>query len=134
MTSEIKTHIRAGSTWLRGFYILLFAVIYGIAEFVIGAVVVFQFLFTLFTGRTNQRLLSLGQGLSTFIYEVMLFLTYNSDDKPFPFSDWPKGPPAAPGGEGAGRTKTASTTTSRPRSKVKAKGQRKEPGETKPKE
>lgn len=77
---------------------LLFAVIYNIAEMVVTLVAVFQFLATLFTGSPNQRLLSFGETLSRYFYHVMRFLTFASDDRPFPFRDWP-GRPEAPAGE-----------------------------------
>ena len=93
MNGELKQHLLHGETWLRGFYMLLFLVIYNVAEIVILALVIFQFLFALFTGRHNDRLLKLGQNLSTFVYQIMLFLTFNSDYHPYPFGAWPKGAP-----------------------------------------
>jgi Domain of unknown function (DUF4389) len=72
---------------------LLFTVIYGIAEIVIAAVVLFQLLSVLFSGRTNERLLDLGQNLSTYVYQILCFLSFNSDERPYPFGDWPDGPP-----------------------------------------
>jgi hypothetical protein len=72
---------------------LLFTIIYGIAEIVVAAVVLFQLLSVLFNGSTNERLLNLGQNLSTYVYQILLFLTFNSDERPYPFGDWPDGPP-----------------------------------------
>ena len=92
---EIKENIRSRPTWTRGLFMLLFAVIYGLAELVITAVVVFQFFSVLITGKNIQRLLIFGQGLSTFVYHIMLFLTYNIEEKPFPFGSWTNDPPAA---------------------------------------
>jgi hypothetical protein len=53
------------------------------------AVVVIQFGFVLITGDRNQKLLDFGASLSKFIYQILQFVTFNSEDKPFPFSDWP---------------------------------------------
>ena len=89
MSSEIKQHLKAQATWMRGLYILIFSIIYSVAEVVLAAVVFFQFLTTLFTGNKNERLLEFGDNLSTFIYQILKYLTYNSDDKPFPFDEWP---------------------------------------------
>jgi len=93
MGDDIRQNLHNRTTWWRALYMVLFMVIYGIAEFVITAVVLFQFLSVLFTGGSNERLLMLGQNLSTYIYQIMLFLTFNSDEKPYPFDDWPDGPP-----------------------------------------
>jgi len=89
MDPEFKERVTAKPTWTRGLYILLFVVIYNIAEIVIYGVVVLQFLFTLFTGTRNAQLLSLGKNLSTFVYQVFNYLTYNTDEKPYPFAPWP---------------------------------------------
>jgi len=89
MNPELKDNLRKRQTWLRGLYMLLFIVIFHIAEFVIGAVVLLQFLFTLVTGQTNARLLRLGQSLSEYVYQILRFLSFNTEDMPYPFSDWP---------------------------------------------
>ena len=54
----------------------------------------FQFISVLFaTGNTNAQLLILGQNLSTTIYQISLFLTFNSEWRPFPFGARPDGKP-----------------------------------------
>ena len=106
MGDELKAHLKERKTWLRGLYMLLFAIFYGIAEIVITAVVLFQFLLVLFTGRTNERLLKLGQSLGTYVYQILQFLTFNSDYHPYPFGAWPKGAPK----ESAKRNKSAIET------------------------
>ncbi len=96
MNDEIKQKILDTNTWLRGLFMLLFFLIAGVARFVIAVVVLFQFLSVLFTGNTNAQLLTLGQSLSTYIYQITLFLTFNSEQRPFPFGSWPDGPPRRP--------------------------------------
>jgi len=93
MTDELKAHLKERKTWLRGLYMLLFALLYTVAEIVITAVVVFQFILALFTGNSNERLLKLGQSLSTYVYQILQFLTFNSNYYPYPFGAWPKGTP-----------------------------------------
>ena len=97
MDEQLKQHLTARDTWLRGFYIVLFTVIYTVAEIILVAVVVFQFLATLITGARNERLVTLGQSLSTFVYQILRYVTFNSDIRPYPFSAWPKGEPVAEG-------------------------------------
>ena len=47
-----------------------------------------QVLVLLFTGEKNQRLLRFGSMLGLYAYRMLQFLTFNSDEKPFPFADW----------------------------------------------
>ncbi len=90
MKEKIKANVKAHNTWVRGAYMLLFALIYGIAEVVVVAVVFFQFFNVLFTGSVNQRLLAFSRELNQFVYQILQFVTYNVEDKPFPFGDWPE--------------------------------------------
>jgi hypothetical protein len=89
-------------TLIRGLLIILFALIYSIAELVVGAIVLLQFGFVLITGERNAKLLELGARTSAYIYQILQYVTFNSDLRPFPFSDWPErptsdgGPPPPP--------------------------------------
>jgi hypothetical protein len=89
MNPELKQRLTARETWLRGLFIVIFAVIYSVAEVVLVAVVAFQFLATLFAGETNARLRAFALSLAAFIYQIVAYVTFNSDEKPFPFGPWP---------------------------------------------
>ena len=91
MSDYMKENIKSRATWLRALYMLLFVFIFHVAEAVLAAVVVFQLLVVIFTAQPNARLLRFGQDLGTFIYQIVRFLTYNTEDRPFPFSEWPEG-------------------------------------------
>jgi len=93
MSDSVKDNIMNIATWKRGLYMLLCAIFYSIAELVLFAVVIIQFLFNLFTGETNPRLLKLGQGLAIYIYQIVQFLNFNSEHHPYPFSGWPRAEP-----------------------------------------
>jgi hypothetical protein len=95
MSENVKDNIKKPSTWKRGLYMLLFSFLSRIAEVVLFAVVVLQFLLKLFTDDTNERLGKLGQGISTYLYQVFQYLSFNSDYQPYPFGAWPKGEPKA---------------------------------------
>ena len=76
-------------TGFRLLFVILFALIYSAAEVALVAVVVIQFGFVLITGDRNQKLLDFGETLSKFIYQILQFVTFNSEEKPLPFADWP---------------------------------------------
>ncbi len=90
---EIRNAIMARSTWLRGVFMLLFAVAYGVAELLLVVTVAFQFLCLLVTGKTVDRLLIFGENLSRYFYQIVRYLTFNTEERPFPFSDWPGAAP-----------------------------------------
>lgn len=90
---QLKSNLLSADHWMRFVYMILFAVILYVAGIVMGIVVLIQFVFALITGSDNSNLRQLGDSLSQFIYAALRFLTYNSDDKPFPFADWPEPAP-----------------------------------------
>ncbi len=91
MDKELKENLKRGATWVRVLYMLLLAIFYMVAETVLCAVVIIQVFFTLIKGTPNERLLDFGAALSKYVYQVLMYLTYNSEEKPYPFSDWPEG-------------------------------------------
>jgi hypothetical protein len=44
----------------------------------------------LITGSDNHNMRNLGKGIGQWVYQGILFLTFNTDAKPFPFDDWPE--------------------------------------------
>jgi len=88
--SDLEKNVKAGSTWLRLFFMIIFALLYGLSRVVTAAVVVIQFFHVLFTGETNDQLKTFGHSLAIYSYEVVEYLTFNSETKPFPLdAAWP---------------------------------------------
>ncbi len=90
---SLKDNLKSLSIWLRLLFMILFLALWSISRVVVFAVVVLQFFWVLFSGETNARLGALGQGLATYSYQIVQYLTFNTEEQPFPFSDWPAGPP-----------------------------------------
>ncbi|HFC53860.1 MAG TPA: DUF4389 domain-containing protein [Gammaproteobacteria bacterium] len=81
-------------TWKRLVPTILFLMVFNVAEFLLYAVTLFQFLIKLFTGDTNRRLLEFANDLGVYLRQVVNYLTWVSDDLPYPFSPWPSMGPA----------------------------------------
>lgn len=107
MDEKLKQNLRDKSTWSRVLYAALFALIFGVVEIILTFVVIFQFVMALLTGNTNKLLLKLGQSLSTYLYQITLFLTFNSDEHPYPFNDWPESSPPSMKAKKSARKKKA---------------------------
>ena len=90
MEREIKQRLTSKNVWTRALFMVLFAIAYGLVEIVLTLVVVVQFFIVLLTGGANEPLLKFGTNLGRYIYQIIQFQTFNSEDKPFPFSDWPE--------------------------------------------
>ncbi len=93
MSQALKSSITNGETWMRLVYMFLFAIILNLAELVVAFIVVVQFVTKLFTGKVNQQLAEFGEGLASYFRQTIAFLTFHTDDKPFPFAPWPQTSP-----------------------------------------
>lgn len=88
--SNLEKNVTSGSTWLRLLFMIIFAFLYGLSRLVTAVVVVIQFFHVLFAGETNDKLKTFGHSLAIYSYEVVNYLTFNSETKPFPLdAEWP---------------------------------------------
>ncbi len=87
---QIKSNLLSSKHWLRLVFMLLFAAILQIAILVMWALVIVQLLFALITGENNPNLRNFGHSLSVYLFQIVKFLTYSAEEKPFPFADWPQ--------------------------------------------
>ena len=88
--SELEQNLRARSTWLRLVFMIVIAICHQVGQLVGSLIVVLQFLHVLFTGKPNERLLDAGSSLAQYVYQVVEYLTFNTEVRPFPFdAEWP---------------------------------------------
>lgn len=84
-----ESNLFSARHWQRLVFMLIFAVLLHLASLTMWVLVTLQFLFSIFTGQDNKDLRSLGAAISVYIHDTLDFLTYNTEEKPFPFSPWP---------------------------------------------
>ena len=93
MDEKIVNNLKSESRWLRLFFMILYATLGYLAILVAVFTACFQTFLGFITGGPNSQLKEFSAGLNQFIFQSVQFLTYNSEEKPFPFSDWPSAPP-----------------------------------------
>lgn len=87
---DIVDNLRQPSAWIRVVFMLAFAVfLYLVIAPVILVLIVVQALFAVITGAENENLRFLGSALTVYVSQILEFVTYNSEIKPFPFSNFP---------------------------------------------
>jgi|TARA_B100001059_G_C17686371_1_gene502531 hypothetical protein len=87
---EKKTNILDLDRWIRGIFMILFGFLSFFSRLILIVIGALQFILLIFTGSLNENLKNAGEAISIWTYHAFLFITYNKDEKPFPFSDWPK--------------------------------------------
>jgi hypothetical protein len=85
----IKENLKKEDTWLRGFYMLIFFFALNIAETIMIACILFQFVSTILTGNRNENIEDFTGRLVQYITGLFNYLGYHSEDKPFPFGEYP---------------------------------------------
>ena len=83
----VEDNLKSRDTWIRLIFMVIYYAVVSIASIVASAVVVLGFLAVLFTGEKNRQLMTAGETLANYIREIVNYLTYNTDDKPFPFGN-----------------------------------------------
>jgi len=68
-------------------FLLIFSLIAGPLAIVLGIV---QALFAIFTGEENRNLRGLAAALAEYVREILLFASWNREQRPFPFSEFPR--------------------------------------------
>lgn len=91
MIKDIKQQLQKNEIWYRGLLMVLFAVIYSISKFLVIGIMLLQFAVILMKEKPNEQILKFSHSLSVYIYQIIQFLSFNSEQRPFPFSSWPDG-------------------------------------------
>lgn len=91
MTENTDPASNKRNLWVRGFIMLLMAFAFQVSATVMFVVTVIQFVLMLLNDTPNARLVSLGRSLGRYLQQIVNFLTFATEQIPFPFSDWPSG-------------------------------------------
>ncbi len=75
--------------WMRGLFMLLMAIAFHVCMTVLGIVAVIQFVIALLNDAPNTRLVALGRNMGNYLRQIVNFLTFATEEIPFPFSEWP---------------------------------------------
>ncbi len=86
---DLKKNVKDKDTWLRFVYLVVFGFAFYLSILLTFAASVFQFLAKLFSGAAFGGLAEFGENLATYQGQVTRYLTFTSDEKPFPFAPFP---------------------------------------------
>ena len=78
------------SSVIKILYLILFYLIYRITDLVLLAVMLIQIGLNIFSGEPSDSIKMFGKSLGAYLQQISEFLSYASEEKPFPFSDWPE--------------------------------------------
>jgi hypothetical protein len=88
-TPEHRSTLSNPTTWMRGLFVLLLLLAFGVAHGLLWVAAIVQFLWLLFAGEPNAALAQFGRSLSRWLADTGRFLLGATEVKPFPWAAWP---------------------------------------------
>ena len=85
---QAKQDVTTRGLWLRFLFMVLFWFVFCVLHGLLALMVGVQFLIVLFSGSPNQRLVKFGHELGIYYHDIIVFITFKTEARPFPFSDW----------------------------------------------
>lgn len=86
----VEGNLKSRDTWIRLVFMLIYWAVLSVTTVVATAIIVLGFLVVLVTGERNEQLKSAGNSVADYVREILRYLTFNEDRKPFPFgADFP---------------------------------------------
>ncbi|MCD4702564.1 MAG: DUF4389 domain-containing protein [Candidatus Aegiribacteria sp.] len=71
---------------IRGLFMIIYFVVARFVSMLVTFIALFQFICTMINRKPNDNLKNFGKDLSIYAAEIIQFLSYNTDRKPWPFS------------------------------------------------
>ncbi len=91
INSELKARLKDQNIWIHLLHLILYGVAFFLSTWILFGMVVLHFILRLLTGEPNVELQKFGKSMSIYLAQIIQFASFNSDKKPFPLSEWPKG-------------------------------------------
>lgn len=89
---SVDEFTQSRATWQRLLFMLIMWVLFCLCVSVGVVVVVLQFFWVLINGEPKDELSTVGRQLGDYAREIALYMTFNTEERPFPFDrDWPSG-------------------------------------------
>lgn len=85
-----ETERAGGSIWMRGLIMLVFLILYSIAETLLAVLTVIQWFWAVITGSPNAAITDLGVIMGEWTRDVARFQTFKTEERPFPWGPLPK--------------------------------------------
>ena len=89
ITEPRSSRFADGAVWMRGLYMLLLVLAFGVAQTLLCVTAIAQFLWLLFAGEANSQIAQFGSSLARWLADAARYLACASDAKPFPWAPWP---------------------------------------------
>ena len=89
-TAALTENIKEPSIWVNFFLKIFYLVFLNFIVPFLGFITLLQLLFSIGSKKPNENLVSFSKKISSYIYQIINFITYSSDQRPWPFNSFPE--------------------------------------------
>ena len=89
-TAVLTENIKEPSIWVNFFLKVVYLVFLNFIVPFLGFITLLQLLFSIGSKKPNENLVFFSKKISSYIYQIINFITYSSDQRPWPFNSFPE--------------------------------------------
>ena len=89
-TTVLTENIKEPSIWVNFFLKVVYLIFLNFIVPFLGFITLLQLLFSIGSKKPNENLVSFSKKISSYIYQIINFITYSSDQRPWPFNSFPE--------------------------------------------
>ncbi len=86
---EVETNERAKPGLSRALYTILYLIIGRFISMVLFVIAITQYIYSWLTGEPNEKILHFTEDLAEYSKQLVSYVGFNTDEKPWPMSEWP---------------------------------------------
>ena len=87
--TEIKTNQQPKADLARVLYTILYLIIGRFISMVLFVIAICQFIYSWLIGEPNEKLLHFTEGMSEYTKQLVAYVAFNSNERPWPVGNWP---------------------------------------------
>lgn len=86
---EVETNERKKPGLSRALYTILYLIIGRFISMVLFVIAITQYIYSWLTDEPNEKILHFTKGLAQYTKQIVSYVGFNTDKKPWPVGDWP---------------------------------------------
>ncbi len=86
---EVETNRREKPGLSRALYTLLYLIIGRFISMVLFVIAITQYIYSWLTGEPNEKILHFTEDLAQYTKQLVSYVGFNTEEKPWPVGDWP---------------------------------------------
>lgn len=87
---DIKNSEHPKADLARVVYMIMYLIIGKIISMILFVIAVGQLIYSWVSGTPNEKVLPFTESMAEYAKQIVLYVSFNTDEKPWPSADWPK--------------------------------------------